>query len=235
MKRTLWVIFSLIAKSWYNNCFDLQGIFLFSLIKYKSVAYEGRKYPSWAEGLGWSIACCSMLCIPITAIRVLMTAEGSFFEVSVATVWILYIWLFKVTLPKSGVAHNIVYDETMNIWKTYSFIHLDHLTGYNKPSKWSAASWLVSSIGRMLRWYRGGSCTFRKRSLLFFELLLSVSIKKKENHDPGSNPDLSYPNLSPLPLHYHIDPLKFRKTLSTYTSKLFFLCYINNRWPYPFP
>ena len=117
----------------------------------------------------------------------------------------------------------------------YSFIHLDHLTGYNKPSKWSAASWLVSSIGRVLRWYRGGSCTFRKRSLLFFELLLSVSIKKKENHDPGSNPDLSYPNLSPLPLHYHIDPLKFPKTLSTYTSKLFFLCYINNRWPYPFP
>ncbi|CAH3193820.1 unnamed protein product [Porites evermanni] len=62
------------------------GIFLFSIIKYKSVAYEGRTYPSWAEGLGWSIACCSMLCIPITAVRVLMTAEGSFFEVSVATV-----------------------------------------------------------------------------------------------------------------------------------------------------
>ncbi|KAM7446489.1 hypothetical protein ABFA07_005148 [Porites harrisoni] len=65
------------------------GIFLFSIIKYKSVAYEGRMYPSWAEGLGWSIACCSMLCIPITAVRVLLRAEGSFFEVSVATVYIL--------------------------------------------------------------------------------------------------------------------------------------------------
>ena len=43
------------------------------------------------------------------------------------------------------------------------------------------------------------------------------------------NSDLSYPNLSPLPLHYHTDPSKSRKKLSTYTSKLFFLCYINNR------
>ena len=83
------MIFSLIAKLGFNNCFDLQGIFLFSIIKYKSVAYEDRIYPSWAEGLGWSIACCSMLCIPITAIRVLLRAEGSFFEVSVATVYIL--------------------------------------------------------------------------------------------------------------------------------------------------
>ena len=36
-------------------------------------------------------------------------------------------------------------------------------------------------------------------------------------------PDLSYPNLSPLPLHYHTDPPKFQKKLSTYTSKLSFL------------
>lgn len=63
--------------------FQFQGIFLFSVIKYQSVAYEGKEYPSWAEGLGWSIACCSMLCIPVTAANVLMNAEGSFFEVRV--------------------------------------------------------------------------------------------------------------------------------------------------------
>ena len=106
---------------------------------------------------------------------------------------------------------------------TYSFIHLDHLMGYNKPSKWPAASWPVSSIGRALRGYRGGSCAFRKRALLIFELLSSVSIKKKEKCDPGSNPDLSYPNLSALLLHYHTPPAKIPKNLSAQTSKLSFL------------
>ena len=56
---------------------------MFSVVKYQSLAYEGKQYPKWAEGLGWIIACCSMLCIPITAVRVLYQAEGSFFEVRV--------------------------------------------------------------------------------------------------------------------------------------------------------
>lgn len=55
---------------------------MFSAVKYQSLAYEGKQYPKWAEGLGWSIACCSMTCIPITAARVLNEAEGPFFEVS---------------------------------------------------------------------------------------------------------------------------------------------------------
>ena len=54
---------------------------MFSIAKYQPLAYEGKKYPKWAEGLGWIIACCSMSCIPITAVRVLCQAEGSVFEV----------------------------------------------------------------------------------------------------------------------------------------------------------
>lgn len=54
---------------------------MFSVAKYQPPAYEGKKYPKWAEGLGWIIACCSMSCIPITAVRVLCEAEGSAFEV----------------------------------------------------------------------------------------------------------------------------------------------------------
>ena len=38
-----------------------------------------------------------------------------------------------------------------------------------------------------------------------------------------SNPELSYANLSPLPLDYSTDPPKCRKNLSTYTGKLSFL------------
>ena len=52
---------------------------------------------------------------------------------------------------------------------------------------------------------------------------VSTRIKRYENRNTGSNPDFSYPNRSPLPLHYHTAPSKFRKNLSTYTSKLSFL------------
>ena len=53
---------------------------------------------------------------------------------------------------------------------------------------------------------------------------VSTRIKKQENRNTGSNPDFSYPNLSPLPLRYHKRrPAKIPKILSTYTSKLSFL------------
>ena len=76
----------------------------------------------------------------------------------------------------------------------YSLIRLDHLKGYKKPPKWPAATWLISSIVRVLHRYRIASCPFRKRSLPFlrhlenfFHLLLSVPIKKEENRNPRSN------------------------------------------------
>ena len=54
-----------------------------------------------------------------------------------------------------------------------------------------------------------------RSSCPFWTVIKSVSIKKKENRNPGSNQtsnaDLSYPNLYPLPLHYDNDPPKFRK------------------------
>ena len=61
---------------------------------------------------------------------------------------------------------------------------------------------------------------FSKRLLPFLEhwnifdlFIESVSIKKKEDRNPGSNPDLFYPIvLSPLPLHYHTYQPKFRKS-----------------------
>ena len=56
---------------------------------------------------------------------------------------------------------------------------------------------------------RQGKFPFRKgslsclRQLEIFDLLLRVILT--------SNMDLSYPNLSPLPLHYHTDPPNVRK------------------------
>ena len=44
---------------------------------------------------------------------------------------------------------------------------------------------------------------------------------KKEERNAGSNPDLSYPNLSPLPLHYHTDHQDSEKKLANSLSWLF--------------
>ena len=64
------------------------------------------------------------------------------------------------------------------------------------------------------------SCPFRKRSLPFlrqkgFDLLWRVFLSKREKiatqgQTWTSNSDHSYPNISPLPLHYHTDPPKRR-------------------------
>ena len=69
---------------------------------------------------------------------------------------------------------------------------------------------------RVARICRQGKFPFRKRSLSFlrqleiFDLLLRVILLKRQKI-ATSNPDLSYPNLSPLPLHYHTDPPNVRK------------------------
>ena len=51
----------------------------------------------------------------------------------------------------------------------------------------------------------------------FWRVIESVFTKKKEDRDPGSNPNLSYPNLSALLLHHHTDLPKVRKN---YVHKL---------------
>ena len=63
---------------------------------------------------------------------------------------------------------------------------------------------------------RRSSGPFRKQLLPFlrhkiFDLLLRVFLSKRkkiaiQGRTQTSNSDLSYPHLSPLPLHYHIDP-----------------------------
>ena len=55
------------------------------------------------------------------------------------------------------------------------------------------------------------SLPFLRHLKNFWSVIESVSMKKKQNHNPGSNLDLSYPNLSPFPLHYHTDRPRFRK------------------------
>ena len=136
----------------------------------------------------------------------------------------------------------------------YSLIRLDHLTGYNKPSKQPAASWLVGSIGHFRvppgpLFQNEGRCSSFDMETIFHSHANNTYFHKKgctpsvivkvrvfgtqkwpvgrvlHRYRRGScRTRTSIPDLSSLlPLHYHTDPPKFRKKLSTNTSKLSFL------------
>ncbi|NXO27168.1 S6A12 protein, partial [Cisticola juncidis] len=53
------------------------GVFLFSLIKYTPLKYNGSyEYPPWGYMLGWLMALSSMVCIPLHAIFILLKTKG---------------------------------------------------------------------------------------------------------------------------------------------------------------
>ncbi|XP_014447968.1 sodium- and chloride-dependent taurine transporter isoform X2 [Tupaia chinensis] len=55
------------------------GCFIFSLVKYVPLTYNKvYVYPTWAIGLGWSLALSSMLCIPLVIVIRLWRTEGPF-------------------------------------------------------------------------------------------------------------------------------------------------------------
>lgn len=68
-------------------------IMVFSIIGYSKITYGDyevsfkslkepndkilSQYPSWAEGLGWALACLSLVCIPIGAVHEVFFGESS--------------------------------------------------------------------------------------------------------------------------------------------------------------
>ncbi|KAK6633143.1 hypothetical protein RUM43_012887 [Polyplax serrata] len=56
------------------------GVVMFGLFYHQSLQYEEYRYPSWAEGVGWSLAMSSILMIPVTAIVTLYKTEGTLKE-----------------------------------------------------------------------------------------------------------------------------------------------------------
>lgn len=55
------------------------GCFIFSLVKYIPLTYNKvYVYPTWAIGLGWSLALSSMVCVPLVMVIRLCQTEGPF-------------------------------------------------------------------------------------------------------------------------------------------------------------
>ena len=67
--------------------FCLQGVFIFSLVTYSPLEYNGYKYPDWGETIGWIMALSSIVCIPIVMIYKLATTPGSLREVTTTSVF----------------------------------------------------------------------------------------------------------------------------------------------------
>lgn len=53
----------------------------FIVVNHKAVTYAGYQYPDWSITVGWLIAMCSVVPVPIVAVYQLAQAEGSFSEV----------------------------------------------------------------------------------------------------------------------------------------------------------
>ena len=65
-----------------TSCTSMQGIFLFSLVRYKRITYEGVEYPPWSEAVGWLIALASMSLVPAVATYKVIVADGTLRQVS---------------------------------------------------------------------------------------------------------------------------------------------------------
>lgn len=58
-----------------------QGVFIFSLVKYKRITYMDYEYPWWGDLIGWFMALSSILVMPGYAIYLFLVTPGTFQEV----------------------------------------------------------------------------------------------------------------------------------------------------------
>ncbi|KAJ7380043.1 hypothetical protein OS493_010750 [Desmophyllum pertusum] len=54
------------------------GVFIFSLVTYTPLKYDGYEYPVWGQAIGWIMALSSIMCIPVVMIYKIATTPGSF-------------------------------------------------------------------------------------------------------------------------------------------------------------
>lgn len=59
-----------------------QGVFIFSLVTYSPLKYDGYEYPGWGQAIGWIMALSSIACIPAVMIYKFATTPGSLQEVT---------------------------------------------------------------------------------------------------------------------------------------------------------
>ena len=56
------------------------GVFIFYLVSYSPVKYGDYEYPFWAQMVGLSLSCASMVWVPLYAFFYLLNQKGSIVE-----------------------------------------------------------------------------------------------------------------------------------------------------------
>jgi len=56
------------------------GIFIFKLVTWENIVYQGYHYPLWAHAIGYFMAGSSMICIPVYAVWLWVSTSGSIQE-----------------------------------------------------------------------------------------------------------------------------------------------------------
>ncbi|CAG0895647.1 unnamed protein product [Cyprideis torosa] len=71
---------------WWRLCWKyitptvIAFLLVFTILSYETITYNDYVYPDWAVGLGWEMAVCSMIPIPLVALICLFRAKGSLKE-----------------------------------------------------------------------------------------------------------------------------------------------------------
>ena len=67
--------------------FSGQVIIIFSCFQLAEPTYGDYEYPHWAIGIGWILALCSIVPIPIVAVYMVARESGSLWQVSYSPIY----------------------------------------------------------------------------------------------------------------------------------------------------
>lgn len=119
-----------------------QAVWVFSLIDYKSPTFNNGQYvyPTWASGIGWTIASLSLICIPLMAIIVLIRMPGdTFWQVKLYTCSAFEILLIPFcTFPRNlRTPSNLTFTSVRSVGPLTTVSTLQQKKDLTIPSPWS--------------------------------------------------------------------------------------------------
>jgi len=80
----------------------LQGVFVFSVVKYEPLVYMNYRYPAWGQGIGWMMALSSIIVIPGYAIYLFIVTPGNVRQVTYSVVVVAVVVAIVVVVVRAN-------------------------------------------------------------------------------------------------------------------------------------